>query len=257
MRIMPSLNDRGAGSGVLTQDKSKEIEFFDQYADTDEYNVFTDEANDKLVSACIRACGLTPGARVADLGCGWGIFTRLLKKKGFQSFGLDISHALLLSARSENQEVNYVAGDVEFLPLASESLDGVLLSGILHHLPDPSACAREVRRVLKPNGVFAAFDPNRLNPFMWLYRDWDSPFYSSKGVTENERPIIASEMAKVFSQAGFSVSTDYVSGLSYRFVASSSARLALPIYNFLDDVMFRPAFMKPHSAFVITSGVKV
>ncbi len=45
--------------------------------------------------------------------------------------------------------------------------------------------------MLRPGGRFVAFDPNRMNPFMWLYRDRASPFYSSVGVTENERPVLA------------------------------------------------------------------
>jgi SAM-dependent methyltransferase len=51
----------------------------------------------------------------------------------------------------------------------------------VHRLLDPARCASEVFRVLKPDGSFVAFDPNRLNPFMYLYRDRSSPFYSSVG----------------------------------------------------------------------------
>lgn len=240
----------------FVQDKSKEIEFFNRYAGSDQYNVFTDETNERIVSACVRASGFKPGMLVADLGCGSGIFTRVLRKQGFKSFGLDITHSLLVAGRKADPEVDYVAGDVERLPFASGSLDGVMLSGLVHHLPDPVLCAAEVYRVLKAGGIFVAFDPNRRNPFMWLYRDWDSPFYSDVGVTENERPVIASEVAGVFCRAGFRVKTDYLSGLSYRYIASAKARLALPVYNWLDDVLFKPAFMRPCRAFVITSGVK-
>ena len=45
--------------------------------------------------------------------------------------------------------------------------------------------------MLRPGGRFVAFDPNRMNPFMWLYRDRSSPFYSPVGVTQNERPVLA------------------------------------------------------------------
>jgi hypothetical protein len=131
-----------------------------------------------------------------------------------------------------------------------------LLSGLVHHLPDAGQCAAEVARVLKPKGRFVAFDPNRANPFMYLYRDRSSPFYSSVGVTANERPIRAREAAETFRAAGLEVCTDYLSGLSYRYIASPIARVALPIYNLIDNWMFRPGFMKPHSAFVLTHGVK-
>ncbi len=240
----------------LSQDKMKEIEFFNRYADMGDYNVFTDEANDKLISTCITAAKMEPGMLVADLGCGYGIFTRLLCAKGFKSIGLDINQALLDSAKKVDPTIEYIAGDVECLPFAADSLDAILLSGLIHHLPDPSKCVQEVYRVLKPNGVFAAFDPNRRNPFMWLYRDWDSPFYSNKGVTENERPIVASEIADIFEAVGFQVSTSYLSGLSYKYVASPAMMKLLAIYNFVDWLMFKPKFMKSYSPFVITTGVK-
>ena len=35
---------------------------------------------------------------------------------------------------------------------------------------------------------------------MWAYRDWDSPFYSNVGVTENERPLLAETVRRVFSE---------------------------------------------------------
>ena len=94
-------------------------------------------------------------------------------------------------------------------------------------------------------------------PLQWLpYRDRSSPFYSSVGVTVNERPIRAPEAAATFRAAGLEVSTDYLSRLSYRYVASPIARAGLSLYNFIDDWMFRPDFMKPHSAFVLTYGEK-
>jgi hypothetical protein len=57
----------------------------------------------------------------------------------------------------------------------------VLLSGMVDHFPDPSRCAAEVGRVVRRRGRFMAFDPNRMNPVMWLYRDDASPFYSPVG----------------------------------------------------------------------------
>jgi hypothetical protein len=101
-----------------------------------------------------------------------------------------------------------------------------------------------------------AFDPNRLNPFMYLYRDRGSPFYSCVGVTGNERPVLARQVAATFAAAKFRTGTDYLSGLAYRYVASRLVRRALPLYNILDDWLFRPAFMKPYSPFVLTYGEK-
>lgn len=238
------------------QDKQNEIAFFDSHAAADDYNVFSDAANAKLIDSFVRLSGLGQGSKVVDLGCGSGIFTFLLSQRGYDVAGLDISPRLLELGRQKWPHIPFVEGDVEALPYKDGSLDGVFLSGIVHHLPDPSRCAAEVFRVLRPGGRFVAFDPNRKNPFMYIYRDRSSPFYSSVGVTANERPIIASETASVFEAAGFRTSTDYLGGLSYRYIASPIMRIALPVYNMLDALLFRLPLTATHRPFVLTHGIK-
>ena len=238
------------------QDKNKEIAFFDAHAEHDAYDVFTPQANERIIAAFVRLSGLPRGARVADLGCGSGVFTELLRRQGFQSVGLDISPKLIELGHRKYPGLELIEGDAENLPFESESLDGVLLSGLVHHFPDPRRLAGEVRRVLRSGGRFVAFDPNRMNPFMWLYRDRSSPFYSSVGVTENERPILAWRVADIFRNEGFRVQSDYLAGLAYRYVASGRARLLLPVYNFIDTAVFNLGFMSPFRPFVLTSGEK-
>jgi ubiquinone/menaquinone biosynthesis C-methylase UbiE len=238
------------------QDKQKEIAFFDAHAAADDYNVFSESTNAKLINSFMRLVRPPAGGKVLDLGCGSGIFTYLLSQRGLDATGLDISPKLLELARRKYPALTFVEGDVEDLPFEDNSVDGVLLSGLVHHLPEPSLCAGEVFRVLKPGGRFMAFDPNRWNPFMYLYRDHSSPFYSAVGVTENERPVLARHMVETFANVKFCAGTEYLSGLAYRYVTSPIARVALPVYNFLDDWLFRPAFMRPYSPFVLTYGKK-
>jgi ubiquinone/menaquinone biosynthesis C-methylase UbiE len=239
------------------QKKSAEIAFFDAQAEQGDYNVFTEAASRKIIDAFVACTGLKPPARVVDLGCGSGAFTRILTDRGFAAEGVDISPQLIALARRLHPHIPFSEGDVEALVLPDASFDGVLLSGIVHHLPHPSRCAAEVQRILKPGGWFFAFDPNRLNPFMYLYRDRSSPFYSSVGVTENERPVMAKEVARVFSAAGLRVFSAGLGGLSYRYVASSRASQFLPVYNALEALLSAPAFMSPFRPFVLTYGQRV
>jgi ubiquinone/menaquinone biosynthesis C-methylase UbiE len=238
------------------QDKQKEIAFFDGHAAADSYDVFTPESNLRLIGKCTRLAKWQPGARVADLGCGSGVFTNLLHRRGFDAVGLDLSPKLVALGQAKYPDVTFLEGDVEHLPFPDASLDGILLSGLLHHLPDPARCVAETFRVLKPGGSFAAFDPNRMNPFMYLYRDRSSLLYSSVGVTENERPLLARQISAVFKSTGFKVNTDYISDLNYRYLASSKLRWLLPAYNAIDRLVFAPDLMKPLRSFVLTYGEK-
>jgi SAM-dependent methyltransferase len=218
--------------------------------------VFTPASNRRLVDAILRLLQSPQGARVADLGCGSGVFTDMLRQAGYAATGIDISPRLIAVGRARYPGLDLREGDAEHLPFADGSLDGVLLSGLVHHFPDPSRLAAEVRRILRPGGRFVAFDPNRMNPFMFLYRDHASPFYSSVGVTENERPVLAREVTAVFRNLDFRVGTEYLSGLSYRYVASGRVRLLLPVYNMIDNLVFRLPFMAPMRAFLLTFGEK-
>jgi SAM-dependent methyltransferase len=241
----------------LGQDKQKEIAFFDRHAEADDYDVFTAESKARVIAAFARLTGLAKDARVADIGCGSGTFTELLRQAGYRVTGVDLSAKLLAVGRAKYAGLDLVEGDAENLPFESGTFDGVLMSGLVHHFPDPRRLAAETHRVLRPGGRFMAFDPNRLNPFMWAYRDRSSPFYSRIGVTENERPILAGAAAAVFREAGFEVATDYLAGMAYRYVASERARLLLPVYNAIDKALFGLGIMKPFRPFVLTSGVKV
>jgi ubiquinone/menaquinone biosynthesis C-methylase UbiE len=253
---MRSVAGAGAHCNVVGQNKSKEVELFDRYASTGGYDVFTNQANTNLIDSFARLTQLATGARVADLGCGSGVFTNMLAERGYVAQGLDISAGQIELARKRYPGLTFLTGDVEALPYADGSLDGVFLSAVVHHLPDASRCAAEVFRVLRPAGRVVAFDPNRANPFMYLYRDKSSPFYSSRGVTENERPVIAAHVAHVFASAGFEVSTEYLGGLSYQYVASPIMRALLPVYNVLDALLFRPEAMRQLRSFVLTYGEK-
>ncbi len=242
--------------GESVQDKAREAEFFSAHARTGEYDVFDPASSAGLLDRCVELAGLVPPARVADLGCASGVFTGLLAKRGFDAVGIDISEEMISLASRLNPGLEFRAGDVENLPLPDSSLDGVLLSGVLHHLPDPGRCAREVWRVLKPGGRFAAFDPNRLNPFMYFYRDRTSPFYSSKGVTVNERPVLARALAGTLEKAGFDVRVDYLGGLRYRYVASPLLKRLLWAYNAVDMHIVNRVLPRRMLPFVITAGVK-
>ncbi len=238
------------------QDKEKEILLFDHHAKEDTYNVFSEATSLRILEQCLSVAGISKACTIADLGCGSGLFSNILFAKGFDVTGVDLSTGMIKLAQKNFPRCKFVVGDVEKLPFADASFDAVLLSGLLHHLPDPSKCVAEVWRILRPGGRFTAFDPNRANPFMYLYRDRSSPFYSNKGVTENERPVLAKRLANQFSQMGFEVTTGFLSDLQYRYVASPVMRKVLPIYNWLDSFLFSPEFLKQHRAFVITGGRK-
>lgn len=88
-------------------------------------------------------------ARVLDLGCGggWTLFT-----KAGKVVGVDMSHRSLMGARSIYHGAT--VGDLAALPFAENSLDLVVSSDVIGHIPleYKQQAIREIYRVLKPGG---------------------------------------------------------------------------------------------------------
>ena len=93
---------------------------------------------------------------VLDLGCGTGRFSTLISDRfGAIVVGLDPSIAMLHTAvrNAEAGRVQYAAAQAEQLPLTESSCDVAWLSQVVHHIRDRRACAAELHRVLRSDGV--------------------------------------------------------------------------------------------------------
>lgn len=100
------------------------------------------------------SASLPPGARVADIGCGPGHHTRLLRERGFRATGFDLSRGMLSS-----QGIPGVAqADMRALPIARASQDAVWCAAALLHIPraDIPTVLGEFARVLRPGGRLSA-----------------------------------------------------------------------------------------------------
>ena len=119
-----------------------------------------------LHAEMIRLADLRPGMRVLDLGCGTGnlLLAAGRAHPGVELAGLDPDpRALSAAARKAHRAKVAVAwerGFADDLPHADGSVDRVFSSLMLHHLEPAAKTAMlaEVRRVLRPDGVFVLAD---------------------------------------------------------------------------------------------------
>jgi len=116
------------------------------------------------VRAIVRGLDLE-GASVLDIGCGTGgpaiVLARAL---GARPICIDVEAPLLDKARRLAREAG-IAERIDFrlvepgpLPFDAASFDVVFSKDALIHIPDKPALFREILRVLKPGGCFAASD---------------------------------------------------------------------------------------------------
>lgn len=110
---------------------------------------------------------LPPGSRVLDLGCGEGVFSRLLADRGYRVTGIDHSPALIEFARDRSPDViTFAVDDAQTLRTQPDgTFDAAICVLALMDIPDLDAVYTAVRRVVRPSGGFTcvvmhpAFDP--------------------------------------------------------------------------------------------------
>jgi len=124
------------------------------------HNVYGPGARELLVRA-----GIKPGMKVADLGCGVGMATQLLAELVGPTgavVGVDFSAAQVAQARAqlprELSNVRFVQASATDTGLEREAFDLVYCRFLLLHLTDPAEGLREMRELLKPNGILVVED---------------------------------------------------------------------------------------------------
>lgn len=93
---------------------------------------------------------------VADLGCGTGNASELLAPLVQHVYAVDQSVPMLKAAKKRlfaHENISFVCGTMEQLPLETASVDAAVSMLVFHHVNDPLAALREVKRVLRPGGV--------------------------------------------------------------------------------------------------------
>ncbi len=147
--------------GRMSDDHTKVQEFFTaRAADWDAR--FPDDG--PAYRAAVAELGLRKGARVLDAGCGTGRALPALRDAVGPSgavLGADLTPAMLEAARQAGRDRygQLLLADVTRLPLAAASLDAVFGAGLISHLPQPTKNLTELRRVVRPGGLFALFHP--------------------------------------------------------------------------------------------------
>jgi SAM-dependent methyltransferase len=107
-------------------------------------------------AACVRDASAARPV-VADLGCGPGHLTALLRDLGLDASGVDLSPAMVALARRDHPGLRFTTGSTDALDLADGALDGAVSWYALIHLPPHEVPAHlaEFRRVIAPGGHLA------------------------------------------------------------------------------------------------------
>lgn len=147
-----------------------------------------------------------------DLACGPAMLLASLASTMRLSVGVDVTPKMIQMARAtcraaSSANTQFVESLAERLPFATAAFDCVVTRLSIHHFPDPLVVLREVKRVLKSDGLLvigdliSSDDPaeRRLHNALEQLRD-----------PTHIRMLPASELLEVVTAAGFRVTaTDH------------------------------------------------
>ena len=107
--------------------------------------------------------------KILDVGCGGGAYLYRLKQWGWDTYGVEPSETGVKQAHSLG--LNVAHGMVEDGRFESDFFDVIRLSNVVEHLPKPKETFRDIRRILKPEGIVYLTVPNTRSLVFWLFRD--------------------------------------------------------------------------------------
>ncbi len=113
-----------------------------------------------------------------DVGCGDGRHSLSKKIHGATIISLDMNEDRLSelkykirgqSSDHNGNSIHILRGDALKLPFPDESIDKVVCSEVLEHIPEVEDCIEEINRVLKPSGELAISVPSWFSEVLYEY----------------------------------------------------------------------------------------
>jgi SAM-dependent methyltransferase len=121
---------------------------------------------------------LPPGGRWLDVGCGTGALTQTIVARAEPASvaGLDPSDGFVAFACSHayDRRIIFQIGDAQALPFPAMTFDAAVAGLVLHFVPDPARAVAEMKRVLRPGGIAAAYVWDHAGEMQLIRHFWNA-----------------------------------------------------------------------------------
>jgi len=100
------------------------------------------------------------GKNILEIACAEGSFLKLLEGLGNKAFGVDISESGIRKTREKGISSEKIDIAQQAIPRPDDSFDIVVMLEAIEHIENPIHCIKEIKRVLKDNGILLISIPN-------------------------------------------------------------------------------------------------
>ena len=178
----------------------------------------TRQPDRRIVDRLIELLDLPPGKTIADVGAGTGNYSNAIADRGYEVVAIEPS-ATMRSQASTHSNVSWIPAVAESIPLANNSVDGVIVMLALHHFQDIAIGIKEIDRITaKGNIVIFAFEQSKISDF-WL-ADYFPYFINDTLKTFPNTPEIARQIKDLTQREVEIISFLLPPDLSDRFAAA-------------------------------------
>lgn len=125
---------------------------------------------------------LGAGHKLLDWGCGLGQMSWLLERRGLAVASYDVQRAAGRDLLIDSSRL-VVGEDPVLLPFSSGTFDAVLSCGVLEHVVDEMGSLKEIKRVLKPGGLFFIYQLPQRYAYTELINRWRGLWHHPRGYT--------------------------------------------------------------------------
>lgn len=183
-----------------------------------------------------------PPGSVLELGCAEGLFLQVLRARGYHAEGVEFDSGV--AARAKQAELKVFSGTLVEAQLPPVSFDLVYSKHVIEHLPDVRETLREIRRILKPEGVLLVATPNIECPLVRFFKadslDLDLPRHLNLWSCEGLRKQIESAGFEVLRISHDPVPNSWVRSLYLRLEQHPWARRFFVLENPFALLLFAP-----------------
>lgn len=147
------------------RDRFEDIGLFQTWDDDYYRPDFLDFYN-SVIDYVFDTTGLKAGDEIFEAGCGPGVHTIGLARRGLNCVSADFSAAVLNEARSRVEkagfldQVTFRQEDLTRLTFPDNTFSNIFCWGVIMHIPEPEKAIRELSRVLKPGGHLSISNNN-------------------------------------------------------------------------------------------------